>query len=470
LRDIVNGGGANKLISAQDLVTAGIADLTKSGILSAVVPEGVVYGPPPAPTNVAASAAIQNVIVTWDDPAYPGHAYAEVWGASTDNLGAAVVLGLTPGAVYTDPLGPGATRYYWVRFVNVQDLVGPYNAVNGTIATTGADVDYLLDVLAGQITEGELFTDLNTRLNKIETTESKYTVKIDNAGHISGFGLISTANDAAPYASFGVRANQFFIAPPSVVQSSAPTVNLYKGFVWVDSSVTPNVTRYYNGTTWVTTPQALPFVVQATPTVVGGITTVPAGVYMDAAFIKNATITNAKIADLAVDDAKIDSLSVTKLNAGSLKVGSYISSSNYVAGSTGFKIDAAGSAEFSSATVRGAVYATDGEFTGTVKAGTTILGGGATNYSTGTGFFGGVVAGTYKWRVGDPAGNRVDWDGTNLTIVPSFTVTTANIQDAMVSGAITLALDANNYIKIDGPNQRIDVYGGGALRVRLGKL
>lgn len=79
LRDIINGGGTNRLVSAQDLVSAGIANVSPTGALSAAVQEGVVYGTPPAPTTVAASAAIDNVIVTWDAPAYPGHAYAEIW-------------------------------------------------------------------------------------------------------------------------------------------------------------------------------------------------------------------------------------------------------------------------------------------------------------------------------------------------------------------------------------------------------
>lgn len=335
LRDMINGGGTNKLVSAQDLVAAGIANLSNTGALSSATQETVVYATPPAPTSVATSAAIQNVIVTWDAPAYPGHAYAEVWGASTNNIGAAVVLGLAPGSIYTDPLGPSATRYYWVKFVNVQDVSGPFNAVAGTVATTGSDVAYLLDTLAGQITETELFADLNTRLNGIEanataisteattrsnadgTINAKYTVKIDNGGHISGFGLIADSNNATPYAAFGIRANQFFIAPPAVVQATAPTTGLYAGYVWVDSSVTPNVTKYYDGSTWTTTPQALPFVVQASPTTINGVS-VPAGVYMDAAYIKNGTISNAKIGNAAIDDAKIASLSATKINAGFL--------------------------------------------------------------------------------------------------------------------------------------------------------
>jgi hypothetical protein len=40
----------------------------------------------------------------------------------------------------------------------------------------------------------------------------------------------------------------------------------------------------------------------------------------------------------------------------------------------------------------------------------------------------------------------------------------------ITAGTMTFSVDANNYLKIDGPNQRIDVYSGGVLRVRLGKL
>jgi len=371
LRDMVNGGGANSLVSAKDLVSAGIATLSATGGLSAAVQPSVSYGPPPAPTNVVASGAVRSVIVTWDDPTYTGHSYAELWGASTDDIGAAVILGQTPGSVYTDALGSSATRYYWVRFVNVQDTAGPYNAIAGTRADTGPEVSYLLSVLADQISTNELNTSLNTRIDGIETnttaiqteattratadtalassittlsstvntnnttvtaaiqTEAttrasqtgdiyaKYSVKVDVAGHVSGFGLISTGNAATPYASFGIRANQFFIAPPATVQATAPTANLYAGYVWVDSSVTPNVTKYYDGASWTTTPQALPFVVQASPTTVNGVS-VPAGVYIGSAYIQNGVITNAKIANAAIDDAKIASLSADKITAGTI--------------------------------------------------------------------------------------------------------------------------------------------------------
>lgn len=166
MRELVSGSGIDRLISLDDLTSAGLAGSDSSGNL--IGPAQPFLATPPAPTNVTASAAIRNIILSWDNPAYPGHAYAEVWGASTDSLAAAVLLGMTPGAIYVDETGPSTTRFYWVRFVNTNDVKGPYNATSGTSATTGPEVDYLLDQLAGQITTSELSTSLNSRINLID--------------------------------------------------------------------------------------------------------------------------------------------------------------------------------------------------------------------------------------------------------------------------------------------------------------
>jgi len=159
--------------------------------------------------------------------------------------------------------------------------------------------------------------EVTTRSTETGSLFAKYGVKVDVAGHVSGFGLLSTANNATPTSAFGVRADQFFIAPPSVASATAPTQNLYNGYVWLDTSVTPNVTKYYLSGNWVTTSPRLPFIVQTTPTTINGVS-VPAGVYIDTAFIRDGTITNAKIGSAAIDDAKIANLSATKITAGYL--------------------------------------------------------------------------------------------------------------------------------------------------------
>jgi hypothetical protein len=166
VRELVAGSGADRLLSANDLANSGLATVDGAGNIRP--PASSFVATPPAPTTVAATAAIRNIIVTWDNPAYVGHAHAEVWGSSTSSQADSVLLGMSPGAIYVDEVGPSVTRYYWVRFVNTNDTPGPYNALVGTSATTGSDVTYTLGLLSGQITTTELATALNNRINLID--------------------------------------------------------------------------------------------------------------------------------------------------------------------------------------------------------------------------------------------------------------------------------------------------------------
>ncbi|HGW1408784.1 TPA: DUF1983 domain-containing protein [Klebsiella pneumoniae] len=75
--------------------------------------------------------------------------------------------------------------------------------------------------------------------------------------------------------------------------------------------------------------------------------------YIDTARIKNSSLTSAKIADGSITNAKI---------------GNEIRSNNFVDGSRGWRIAKDGSSQFNNVIVRGAVYATDGIFKGTVQA------------------------------------------------------------------------------------------------------
>lgn len=140
-----------------------------------------------------------------------------------------------------------------------------------------------------------------------------------------------------------------------------------------------------------------PFTVLAVDTIKDGVT-YPAGTYSTKSFIIDAQITSAKIRNLAVDDAKIANLGVSKLDAGSLKVGAFISSSNYIAGAQGFRINADGLAEFSNVVVRGTVYATNGTFAGELKAATGTFAG-ELKAATGT-FSGSISAASGNFRGG----------------------------------------------------------------------
>ena len=355
--------------------------------------------PPPTPTGFTVGAGISYLFIGCDPQTYSqgrGHLVTRLYGATwtTGDLPVfadATVLAEFQGTVFSHPTNPATTWHLWITWVTrdgVESLT-PAGGTNGLPVTTGQDVSSLLDALTGQITQSQLYGDLGARIDLIDgsgagsvnarlSTEAstratqtgelyaKYTVKVDVAGLISGYGLASTANNAAPTSSFGVRANAFFVAPPAVASATAPTTDLYDGYVWLDTSVVPNVTRYRSGSSWVLNAPALPFVVQSTPTTVNGVA-VPAGVYANDLFVKNGTITNAKIANLAVDNAKIANLSVdnakianlsvSKLTAGSLAVGQYVQSTNYVPNVSGWQWRADGSAELGSQYIRGKLTA-----------------------------------------------------------------------------------------------------------------
>lgn len=150
----------------------------------------------------------------------------------------------------------------------------------GATATSLTQVSARLDNAGTGVSMEQRFT---AQAGALTGLQGQYTVKIDANGYVSGFGLASTANNAAASSAFSVRADTFYIANPT------------------GPGVTP----------------AMPFVVRTSATTIGGVS-VPIGVYMTDAFIQNGTISNAKIANLAVDNAKIASLDAAKITTGFL--------------------------------------------------------------------------------------------------------------------------------------------------------
>lgn len=159
--------------------------------------------------------------------------------------------------------------------------------------------------------------EATTRASVDDGLLAQYTVKTDLAGRVAGFGLASETNTAGVNtSSFAVIADRFYIsAPNDYTQEATPTSGVTAGKVWYKPST--NQTFRYDGANWVAFSPITPFSVQATPTTANGVTA-PAGVYMDAAFIKDGTITNAKIANAAIDNAKIANLDASKITTGFL--------------------------------------------------------------------------------------------------------------------------------------------------------
>ena len=111
------------------------------------------------------------------------------------------------------------------------------------------------------------------------TLEGQYTVKVDANGAVAGFGLANTTT------SSGNNTSEFYV--------NADRFAIMRGGSDTTAAVTP-------------------FTVQATATTINGIA-VPAGVYMDAAFIKAASITSAQIGSVNADTITTGELDVAGL-------------------------------------------------------------------------------------------------------------------------------------------------------------
>jgi sulfur carrier protein ThiS len=277
---------------------------------------------PPVPKGITATAGVASIIITLPSTTVPGVTQATDYGTlQNDYTGGSyleslagsmhrstVVYGLpitsinqlpvptfsstingkkisdsilgefTEKTVFTLPADPGTAYALFFRYRNnagnlSYDPSGPFIAQGPVLVETGINVQKFLDMLADQITEGQLFKGLQkqiggNRIPQIDVTAGQYTVKIDNGGHVAGFGLTNTSrsikydtsgnainqlSDGSPFSEFGVVADRFWISAPAVQSDTAPTTGLHHGKRWIDTGSAGNnagvvfgVTVYYN--------------------------------------------------------------------------------------------------------------------------------------------------------------------------------------------------------------------------------
>lgn len=309
--------------------------------------------------------------------------------------------------------------------------------------------------LTNYATTASLSTEATTRANADNSLFAQYTVKTDLAGRVAGFGLASSSTVAGGSTSaFAVIADRFSIsAPNDYVQETTPTSGVTTGKVWYKAST--NQTFRYNGTTWVAFSPISPFIVQTTPTTAGGVS-VPAGIYMDAAFIQEGTITNAKIANAAIDNAKIANLDAAKITTG------FISADRIESGTIDAKILTVAAAKITGTLTANQING----------AGLTVTGGSYTGYNwpaSGTGFFlgsQGLLMGRYD--ANNPASTYFQFDtATGALYMNSFSVVSGV---ATFSGNLAVT-SANSGARMEINNSVIRVIdGNGVVRVKIGNL
>ena len=151
---------------------------------------------------------------------------------------------------------------------------------------------------------------MDTQVTLNGTLKGQYTLKIDAAGTIAGFGLANTSSASGNATSeFLIQADKFALLPPSTVATSFPTTGNYQNRTIyrsdLDETYYYSVTANNNAGGWVTTPDSLPFIVTTTPTTLQG-ETVPAGVYIDTAYMNKG-----RVLDLVAGSVVADYISAT---------------------------------------------------------------------------------------------------------------------------------------------------------------
>ena len=277
---------------------------------------------PTAPTSFVVTSGYASISLRWDYPfTYRGHSLTEVWRHTSDSLGNATFIGQSGGTTFVDPIGSGsATQYYWVRHVNDDGIAGPFNANSGTTGTTATDVNVLLSSLSNAITSSQLASSLATPIGNLpantnasftavtNTTNSlgaQYTVKIQTASsgggtHVAGYGLATEAINGTTTSAFIVAADRFAVVNPA---------NHGQGQNNSDPASS-----------------TVPFAVlsaQAFPTAADANATIPAGVYMDSAFINKATISTLLAGSIISDFSRTNIvMDAPHLLAGTINIGS----------------------------------------------------------------------------------------------------------------------------------------------------
>lgn len=171
VREFISTTAAD-FVSRSELESAGVITTDAYGRTLAGAQNEVSQLSPPAPTGVTATGAMTNILVEWDEAAYPNHSYAEIWASGADDLGAAVMVGESTATMFAHAVGTGVTRYYWVRFVSTANVAGPFNAIAGVHGQTSNDPAWMLEVLTGQLSETQLVSELNTRIDLIDALPS----------------------------------------------------------------------------------------------------------------------------------------------------------------------------------------------------------------------------------------------------------------------------------------------------------
>ena len=165
------GDPLDAAVTYNDLINSGLAKrdlrIGSNGFIGGggvgIIPgDGPVLDIPPAPTGVQVNGAFQNILIQWDKPTFLGFSYAEVWAATSNTFADRVLVGTSTASLFSHQVGNGQTRYYWIRFVNTQDVAGPFNSTTGIGDSTVIDIGAQMALLSEELQNLPGYTALTT--------------------------------------------------------------------------------------------------------------------------------------------------------------------------------------------------------------------------------------------------------------------------------------------------------------------
>lgn len=202
---------------------------------------------------------------------------------------------------------------------------------------------------------------------------------MDLNGYMSGYGLESELVDGqAPVSRFIASVDQFAIATPNTsiplrANNTAYAVNQVVKIAGNDTKSlvckvagtsggsAPSIagaigTRVVDGgVTWQIASR-IPFSVLTTPVTING-QSVPAGMYLDAAYILNATINKSQIGQSVIDSSHVDEITADKISTGTLSASRWIQSADYQDGVAGWILRGQGQSQIPAVSILGQLTA-----------------------------------------------------------------------------------------------------------------
>lgn len=203
----------------------------------------------------------------------------------------------------------------------------------GSITTNATAITGLTTTVSGHT------TSIAENLSSIDGVKAQYSVTVNNNGTISGFGLVSDLIDGEVGSAFAVSADQFYLTGDVNGSLWNVETRYYEGDVVTFYGRTyiaklenigqepDNFTDKWDDIT------SIPFAVYTVDTQVtknGETTTIPAGVYIQDAYIQNlsvgtdiiqgSAVTTDKIENLAINNAKIKDAAITTAKIGDAQI------------------------------------------------------------------------------------------------------------------------------------------------------